>query len=159
MFEAYGAKPMPTPFKEALDDLKNGSVDGAENALQQIYTAHWNEATKYLTISNHLYSPVFVLVNEEHFSKLPKDVQQGLTQIAVDLEPWDRKMGAKLDRETLAKMRGHIKINEIDLMEFFHTAAVGIYDEFARKVPNGEKLIDRIDALAHPEPQTSSSHQ
>jgi tripartite ATP-independent transporter DctP family solute receptor len=151
MFEAYGAIPVLLSFDKIVDELKKHSIDGQENALSQFYPAGIHEQQKYLTLSYHIYAPAFVLVSEEHFSKLPQDVQNTLTKIAVDLEDWAHREGERLDNEMIAKLRGKMEINQVDLIEFFHGAAVGIYQEYAASVPQGRALIAQIEALAKEE--------
>jgi tripartite ATP-independent transporter DctP family solute receptor len=151
MFEAYGAIPVLLSFDKIVGELKKHSIDGQENALSQFYPAGIHEQQKYLTLSYHIYAPAFLVVSDEHFSKLPPDVQDTLTKIAVDLEDWAHKEGERLDNEMIAKLSGKMEINQIDLMEFYHGAAIGIYQEYAASVPHGAELIAQIEALAKEE--------
>jgi TRAP-type transport system periplasmic protein len=148
MFAAYGAVPVPLSLDKTLEAIQNGTVDGQENPLQQTSGAHFETQQKYLTLSYHLYSPAFLVVSEEHFQQLPPEVQNTLTQTALEIEAFSRTEGEKLDRELLERLRGIMKVNEIDLVEFFHEAAVGIYRDFAESVPGGESLIRRIELSA-----------
>src|SRR5690625_5193754 len=61
MFKLYGANPTPMPYSETFVGLQTGAVDGQENPLAQIYPAHFYEVQKYLSMSNHVYTPVSVL--------------------------------------------------------------------------------------------------
>jgi tripartite ATP-independent transporter DctP family solute receptor len=151
MFEAYGAIPVLLSFDKIVDELKKHSVDGQENPISQFYPVGIHEQQRYLTLSYHIYSPAFVVVSEEHFSKLPKNVQDTLADIAVDLEDWAHKEGERLDKEMIGKLRGKMEINQIDLIEFFHGAATGIYQEYAAAVPQGGALIAQVEALAKEE--------
>jgi tripartite ATP-independent transporter DctP family solute receptor len=151
MFEAYGAIPVLLSFDKIVDGLKKHSIDGQENALSQFYPAGIHEQQKYLTLSYHIYAPAFLVTSEEHFSKLPPDVQATLTNIGVDLEDWAHTEGERLEKEMIGKLRGKMEINQIDLMEFYHGAAVGIYQEYAASVPHGAELIAQIEALAKEE--------
>jgi TRAP-type transport system periplasmic protein len=151
MFEAYGAIPVLLSFDKIVDGLKKHSIDGQENALSQFYPAGIHEQQKYLSLSYHIYAPAFVVASEEHFSKLPQDVQDTLTNIAVDLEDWAHKEGERLENEMIGKLRGKMEINQIDLIEFFHGDATGIYQEYAAAVPQGGALIAQMEALAKEE--------
>jgi TRAP-type transport system periplasmic protein len=151
MFEAYGAIPVLLSFDKIAEELMKHSIDGQENALSQFHAAGIHEQQKYLTLSYHVYAPAFVVVSEDHFSKLPQEVQDTLTNIAVNLEDWSRKEGERLDNEIVAQLRGKMEINDVDLIEFFHGAAGGIYKEYAAAVPQGGALIAKIEALAKEE--------
>jgi TRAP-type transport system periplasmic protein len=151
MFEAYGAIPVLLSFDKIVDELKKNSIDGQENPISQFYPVGIHEQQKYLTLSYHIYSPAFVVVSEEHFSKLPQGVQDTLAKTAVDLEDWSRKEGEKLENDMIGKLHGKMEINQIDLIEFFHDAATGIYQEYAAAVPQGGALIAQVEALAKEE--------
>jgi TRAP-type transport system periplasmic protein len=148
MFEAYGATPVLVSFDQIVTELKKGTIEGQENPLSQLYPAGIHEHQKYLTLSFHLYSPAFLVAGEEHFSMLPHDIQGTLSEVASDLEDWSRKEGERLEIETIARLRGKMEINQLDLIEFFHTAAIGIYRDYAASVPGGGELIARVEALA-----------
>jgi len=146
MFEAYGATPVLLSFDKINEELKKGTIDGQENPISQFYPAGIHEQQKYLTLSYHVYSPAFLIVSEEHFSKLPRDVQAVLSRVASELQDWSLKEGEKLDQELIGKLRSTMEINQIDLIEFLHDAATGIYQDYAAAVPHGAELIVRIEA-------------
>jgi TRAP-type transport system periplasmic protein len=147
MFASYGAIPIPLSLDKTLEAIQSGQVDGQENPLQQIYAQHLDTQQKYLTLSFHLYSPAFLLVSEEHFSKLPPYVQSVLTKTAIEIEDYSQSEGEKLDRELLEKLSSSMIVNDIDLMEFFHEAAVGIYFEFASSSPGHQALLEKVESL------------
>jgi TRAP-type transport system periplasmic protein len=148
-FAAFGATIVPVKFDQVLDELKKGSIDGQETVLQLAYACRFHEAQKYLSLTSHVYTTAFLTVSEEHFSKLPKDVQDRLTQIAVEVESWSRTYGEQLDRETLVKLQEKMIVNDTDLIEFYQAAAKSVYRDFAKAIPKGGELIKRIDALAN----------
>lgn len=148
-FEAFGATAVTIRYDQVLDELKKGSVDGQETVLELAYSSRFYEAQKYLSLTNHLYTPAFVTVSEEQFSKLPKDVQDRLTQIAVELESWVQHYGEQQDGESLAKLHEKLIVNDTDLIEFYQVAAKGVYRDFAKAVPKGGDVIKRIEALAN----------
>jgi TRAP-type C4-dicarboxylate transport system substrate-binding protein len=88
-----------------------------------------------------------LIASEEQFGKLPQDIPDTLSAVALELEDWSLKEGERLDLELISKLRGRMQINQIDLIEFFHDAAVGIYRDYAATVPRGTELIARIEGL------------
>ena len=60
MFKAYGANPTPLAFSEVFVALKTGAMDGQENPYAQIYPARFYEVQKYLSITNHVYTPAYL---------------------------------------------------------------------------------------------------
>jgi tripartite ATP-independent transporter DctP family solute receptor len=148
MFKAYGANPTPLAFSEVFVALQTGAMDGQENPLAQIYTGHFQEVQKYLSMSGHVYSPTY-LVAGASWQRLAPDVQKVLADTAKEMQPVALKMGADLDNELLGKIKTTgIKVNEVD-KDAFIKASKSIYQEFGKEVPGGQELIDKALALGH----------
>ncbi|WP_295037178.1 hypothetical protein [Salinicola sp.] len=57
------------------------------------------------------------------------------------------EQGAKLDEETLAKMRdAGLEINEIDRQAFID-ASKPVYDMFVKDVDGGQEMLDKVREL------------
>jgi len=148
MFKAYGANPSPMAFSEVFTALKTGVIDGQENPYAQIASAKFQEVQKYLSITGHVYTPGYVVVSEEHFSKLPADVQQIVAKVAQETQAYVYETAAKLETDLLAELKaGGIEVNTAD-KDAFITASKPIYDEFASGVEGGDKLIKTVLDLA-----------
>lgn len=142
MFQAYGANPSPMALSEVFVALQTGVMDGQENPLIQIYSQKFQEVQKYLSMTGHVYTPAYVVVSARKWKKLPKDVRQVLEDTARDLQSFVYKTAAEKDKELLDKMKASgIKVNEADKQAFID-ASKPIYDEFAKEVPSGRKMID-----------------
>jgi len=147
MFRAYGANPSPMPFAEVYSALQAGVMDGQENPFPQIASAKFNEVQKYLSLTGHVYTPAYPIIGEAFWQKLPKDIQQTLEQIAVEIGDFARSEGARMDKELAAKLTtGQMKMNEVD-KDAFIKASTAIYDEFANEVKGGGDLIKVIQSL------------
>ena len=146
MFQAYGANPSPMKFSEVFTALKTGVMDAQENPFPQIYSSKFHEVQKYLTLTGHVYTPAYCLVGEEHFSKLPPDVQKTLTDVAKGMQDWVYQQAAKADNELFVKLKASMQVNEPD-KEAFVTASKAIYDEFSAKVPGAKELIATAQKL------------
>ncbi len=146
MFRAYGANPTPLAYGEVFAALQAGVMDGQENPFPQIWGGKFQEVQKYLSLTNHVYTPAYLIVSERYWKGLPKDVQQVLEKTAVDVGDFARSEGARLDKEILEKMQSKLKVNEVD-KDAFVKASGPVYADFAKEVPGGKELIDRILAL------------
>src|SRR5690606_40695431 len=60
------------PISEVFTALQTNVIDGQENPYAQIASAKFQEVQKYLTITNHVYTPGYVLVSDNHFGKLDR---------------------------------------------------------------------------------------
>jgi TRAP-type C4-dicarboxylate transport system substrate-binding protein len=147
MFRAYGANPSPMPFAEVYSALQAGVMDAQENPFPQIASAKFHEVQKYLSLTGHVYTPAYPAISEDFWQKLPKDIQQTLEKIAVEVGDLARSEGERLDKELATKLTtGQMKMNEVD-KDAFIKASAAIYDEFAKEVKGGGDLVKLIQSL------------
>jgi len=146
MFQAYGANPSPMPFGEVYSALQSGVMDAQENPFSQIFSAKFQEVQKFLSLTGHVYTPAFLIVSEDFWKKLPKDVQDTMARVARETGDFARSEGERLDRELQSKLAPPMKSNEPD-KEAFIKASTGVYEEFGKQVPGGADLIKTIQTL------------
>lgn len=147
VFRALGADPVAVDFGNVYEGLRAGTIDGQENPLSLISATEFHKVQRYLSLSDHLYTPAYLIVSEQQFAKLPPGVQEILSQTAQDLRSWIFDRAIKLESDLVDQMGEHMQINQIDL-HAFRRASRPIYGEFARTVPGGAKLIETINELA-----------
>src|SRR5918992_1596715 len=146
MFQAYGANPSPMPFAEVYSALQSGVMDAQENPFSQIFSARFHEVQKFLSLTGHVYTPAFLIVSEDFWKKLPKDVQDSISKIAWAAGDFARSEGERLDRELASKLAPPMKSNDPD-KEAFIKASAGVYEEFGKQVSGGTELIKTIQSL------------
>jgi len=146
MFQAYGAKPSPMPFSEVYSALQQGVMDAQENPFPQIWAAKFHEVQKYLTLTGHVYTPAYLIVNEAFWQKLPKDVQQTIAKIAWATGDFARSEGERLDKELISKIAPPMRVNEPD-KDAFIKASGAVYEEFGKQVAGGAELVKIIQSL------------
>jgi len=146
MFQAYGANPSPMPFAEVYSALQQGVMDAQENPFPQIWSAKFQEVQKYLTLTGHVYTPAFLLVSEDFWRKLPKDVQDTIAKIAWAAGDYARSEGERLDRELQGKLAPPMSVNEPN-KDAFIKASAGVYEEFGKQIAGGAELVRLIQSL------------
>ena len=146
MFKDYGANPSPMPLAEVYSALQSGVMDAQENPFPQIASAKFHEVQKFLSLSGHVYTPAYLVIGEESWTKLPKDVQNTLAKIAWDMGDFARSEGERLDKELMSKLVPPMKANEVDKVAFIN-GSVAIYEEFGKEVPGGADLIKLVQTL------------
>lgn len=62
--ESLGANPSPLPWPELYMALGQGAFDGQENPIPTIYVNKVYEVQEYLSLTNHVYEPMPVVVSE-----------------------------------------------------------------------------------------------
>lgn len=146
MFRAYGANPTPLAYGEVFAALQAGVMDGQENPFPQIWGGKFHEVQKFLSLSDHVYTPSYSIVSEKFWKSLPPDVQQVLAKISVEVGDFARQEGARMDKDLQEKMKQNLKINEVD-KDAFVAASKPVYEEFSKEVKGGKELVDRILSL------------
>jgi len=146
MFQVYGANPSPMPFSEVYSALQQGVMDAQENPFSQIASAKFQEVQKYLSLTGHVYTPAYLIVSEDFWKKLPKDVQDAITKTAQAAGDFARSEGERLDKELMSKLAPPMQVNEAD-KEAFIKASTGVYQEFGKQVPGGAELVKLIQSL------------
>ncbi len=148
MFKEFGANPTPMPFSEVFVGLQTGAIDGQENPLTHIAANKLQEVQKYLSVSGHVYSPVFVLAHERHWEKIPADVRSVLEETVEEVRPWIYETVAAADAKLVEELKSKgMEVNQVDF-DSFVKASEPIYKLFDEEVPGGAKMIKDILDLA-----------
>jgi len=74
-FKLLGAKPTAMPFGEVFSALEQGVIDGQENPLAVVSKTSFYDVQKYVSITNHVYSPATLLINLNFWNRLSKEQQ------------------------------------------------------------------------------------
>ncbi|UWR38461.1 TRAP transporter substrate-binding protein [Sulfitobacter sp. W074] len=146
-FESYGANPTPMAFSEVFVALQTGVVDGQENPISIIYATRFNEVQKYLSLSGHIYAPVY-LVAGSSLGKFPEEVQTILREGAEETLAWNLAKSQELEAEQLKLLQdAGMEVNEVDTTAFVE-ATRAVQNAFAENVEGGRVLIDAVRAAA-----------
>ncbi len=76
LMRAAGAAPTPIAFNETILALRQGVVDGQENAVATVRMFGVWEVQKYLSIDEHIYSPALVITNSDFYAGLTDEQKQ-----------------------------------------------------------------------------------
>lgn len=146
-FKALGAGGISIAFAELYTALQNGTVDGQENTLDNIYSRGFYEVQDYLTISKHGYLGYVVLISEDFYQSLPADLQQIIEEVVAEVTEWQWELAASEENEYLENLRNSgIHITELtpEQEQAFIEATAIVYDEFEENVPGGKELLEAI---------------
>lgn len=146
-FKALGANPIPMALNDTYEALNSGEVDGQENPLAQIHGSKFQEVQKYLTLSDHIYSPAYLVTSEQHFRQLPLEVQKILASTADEMRDWVYGTAVRIENALIDELSVTMITNQLDT-EAFRTASRPFYQEFANSFPGGVDLLEQVNALA-----------
>ncbi len=117
-FKAIGGNPQVLPFSEVYSALQQGVVDGTENPLSNFYTKKFHEVQSSLTLSSHGYLGYLVVMSDRFWKKLPKDLQEKVSQAMKEATELERKESALEDDKIMAELRTNSKdTNKLEIIE------------------------------------------
>jgi C4-dicarboxylate-binding protein DctP len=148
-FKSVGGNPQVLPFSEVYSALQQGVVDGTENPLSNFYTKKFHEVQSSLTLSEHGYLGYLVVMNEQFWNKLPKDLQANVTQAMKEATALERKESAVEDAKIMDELRKYAKeTNKLEIIELtpeqkqqWKKAMSVVYPQFYDVI--GEDLIKK----------------
>lgn len=127
MFNTLGANATPLSFGEVYSALDQGTIDGQENPANVVDTAKLFEVQGYMSLSNHVYLPTFLVFGEPYLASLDEDLRETVMTVAKDMAGWTFEWGETTDTETIAALADKLEINEIDFAAF-QAAAAPLYE-------------------------------
>jgi tripartite ATP-independent transporter DctP family solute receptor len=117
-FRSLGANAIPLPFSELFTALETRAVDGQENPYNTILSSKFYEVQKYLTVTNHVYSPWIVLASKKWWDGLSPAERKVLLDAAVKSRDFERKDTREEAAKALAELRAKgMQINELSPAE------------------------------------------
>ena len=113
-FKALGANAVPLPFSELFTALETRAVDGQENPFNTVLSSKFYEVQKYLTVTNHVYSPWIVTVSKKWWDTLSPAEKKVLQDAAVKSRDFERKDTREEAAKALADLKSKgMQVNEL----------------------------------------------
>ena len=82
MYDALDASIVIMAFSDVYTGLQNGTIDGQENPLSNIYSSSLQDVQKYLSLTGHMYDAAPFVCNMDWFNSLPTEYQEILMEEA-----------------------------------------------------------------------------
>jgi tripartite ATP-independent transporter DctP family solute receptor len=146
-FKTLGANAVPMAFQEVFAALETKAIDGQENPFVTIDTSKLYEVQKFLSVTNHAYTPFLFLYSKALWDKLSADEQKALTDCAAEGQKEQRTVSRALSSQSLANVKAQgMQVNEIAPAEQkrMRDAVKPVYERAAATV--GKDTVDRIQA-------------
>jgi tripartite ATP-independent transporter DctP family solute receptor len=145
MMRMLGANPTPMAFGELFTALQNGTIDGQENPISQIYSSKFQEVQKYITLDGHIYATNPVLISNTALAKLTPEQQEILKTACQEVTDWQRSLVAEEEDSMLEEMKAAgMVVKELSPEELnaFKDSVAPLWDSFEDKI--GKDLIDKV---------------
>jgi len=140
-YKAMGARAVPMARPEVYSALKQGVLDGLDNALAFYESMGDYEVAKYLTMGVQIMqTPGAVMVSEKFYQGLPPDLRKALHEAAAESMPHQRKIFREADTATLERLKKKGVVVETADPTPFADAAKAVWTEFESKVGGRAKI-------------------
>ncbi len=140
-WRALGADPVPMSWGEAYTALQQKAIDGVENAISVLDGNNINEVNKYLAMTDHNYSAIFIIMSDKSFKKLSPEQQKIVQDAAREAGKYQReeqRRQAAAAVDNLAK-KG-MEVTTVD-KEAMKKAVAGFLEEQEKEYPEIIKII------------------
>lgn len=144
VFSALGANPTPMAWGEVYTALQQKTIDGQENPLLAIKGNKIYEVNNYLSMTEHVYTPVELLMNLDKFNSLSAEDQALLLECAQEAAVYERGIAREVNSDVQFFIDQGMTISYPDKAPF-QAIAKTVWDKYT--APLGD-LVDRVLALA-----------
>ena len=147
MFNSLGGSAIPMAWGETFTAVQQGTIDGLEIPLAVIQANKYFEVTKFLSLTNHTYSVLNLVISKRNFERLKPEQQTAMRQAAVEATAAQRKQALNDSQEILADLKAKgMQVNTVANVAPFRSAVKPVYDKF-RESGTGS-LLDKTLAAA-----------
>ena len=147
IFSAFGASASPFAFSELYLALQQGTFDGQENPVANIYANNFQNVQQYLTMVNYQYQPKDMIFSLTCWNKLPEDIQQILLDAAKEFGEEHRKAIVDSEADMLEELEAAgMEVGYPEIQPFIDQCQ-SVYDDFYAQYDWAEDLVARINEL------------
>jgi len=104
-WKAIGANAVPMAFAEVFPALEIKALDGQENPLVHMYSNKMQEVQKFISVTNHVYTPVALVASKKFWDTLTPADKAGVQKAAVEAGLLQRKLLEEGDIDVSAKFK------------------------------------------------------
>jgi len=146
MFRALGGNAVPMAWGEVFTAVQQGTIDGLEIPIAVIQNNGFYDVTKYLSLTNHTYSALGVLMAERFWKKLNAAQQEAVRKAARAAIQAERGMNMKNVKTLLGKLQQEgMKVNAVKDPKAFRDKCKPVYDQFRPSI--GEAFFNKAMGL------------
>ena len=106
-WKEIGANPTPMAFSELFTAMQQGTVDGEENPIGIISSNRFYEVQKYISLTQHVYTPYVVVMNPDKYDTLTKEQQEIVDRAMKEATQFQLEQSAKDEEEGIKIMEDY----------------------------------------------------
>lgn len=133
MFNSLGGAAVPMAWGETFTAVQQGTIDGLEIPLAVIEANKYYDVTKYLSLTNHTYSMIALLISKRSFDRLSPAQRTAVASAARSATAIQRQVAAADAKKVLDTLeKNGMKINRVADVAPFRKSVAPMYDKFAQ---------------------------
>lgn len=118
IFNTLGATATPMPFPELFTALEQKVIDGQENPARTIEASKLNEVQKYMTLTQHTYNPMALLISKKSWDKFSPEEQKILRDAAQEASVYQRAVSREENMAAIERMKKEgLVVDELSAQE------------------------------------------
>lgn len=123
-FQMLGAAPITLPLGEVYMGLRQGLIDGQENPLSVIKEFSLHEVQPYIALTNHIYTPITLVMNGQRFDALSPEMKEMVMAAARKAVEVTRAVSDQSDETLVAEFEAAgVTVTRPDIAAFREAAA------------------------------------
>lgn len=143
MFNLLQANPQQIPVAELYTALETGVVDAQDHPIAVVLSFKFYEAQKYLSMTQHAYSPLVLVMNLKKFNGLSAEEQKIITEVAAEAIAQQRANNIAGEKDMIKELEGHgMVVNQDVDGAAFQKAVKPVWSKFIES--NGDVLVNAI---------------
>ena len=102
-WKTLGANAVPMAFAEVFTALEIKAIDGQENPLVHMYSNKMQEVQKYISLTNHVYTPMALVASKKFWDGLSAGDKEGIQKAAEEAKILQAQLLDEGDKEVIKK--------------------------------------------------------
>ena len=145
MFAGLGANPLQLPVAELYTALETGVVDAQDHPIGIVVSFKFNEVQTYLSLTQHAYSSLALVMNDARFNSLTADEQKVILEVAAEAIAMQRKAVQEKEAGMIEELKAAgMEVNTDVDAAAFQAAVKPVWDGFIAE--NGDAVVNAIMA-------------
>lgn len=146
---AFGATAVVIAWGDVYTALQNGTCDAVSSTtIPNMYSAKFYEVAKYITKTEHVYSPAPLLMSQKLWDSLPSDIQQIVQEAADEARDYEREQVTTAMDDCQSKMEAAgCTFYDVDKTEW-SAAVKDVYSKYVGDNGIDSNLVSSIQAEA-----------
>ena len=146
-WKTLGSNAVPMAFSEVFTALEIKAIDGQENPLLHMWANKMQEVQKFISLTNHVYTPVALVVSQKFWDKLSDADKAGIQKAADEARLYQRQLLDEGDKDVIKKFRdAGVQVDEVPPAELakIRDKVKPVVGKFAPQI--GEEFIKEFQA-------------